>query len=121
MAATASLPEFKIDLGDGMSLYLATKQQKGAARYVVNEIFRKRRYEHPGFEIRPTDADLSWQVAVSEQPPSSVQGTVWPADAVISGTVVELYLGLWNRHDPLYVEGRQDVIEQWRRGVRVSW
>jgi uncharacterized protein (TIGR03083 family) len=72
-------------------------------------------------EIRPTDADLRWQVAVSEQPPSSVQGTVWPADAVISGTLVELYLGLWNRHDPLYVEGRQDVIEQWRRDVRVSW
>jgi FkbM family methyltransferase len=55
MPSTATSPEFKIDLGDGMSLYLTTSQQKGAARYVVNEIFKKRRYERPGFEIRPTD------------------------------------------------------------------
>jgi len=72
-------------------------------------------------EIRPTDVEQRWQVAVSEQPPSSIQGAAWQPDAVISGTAVELYLGLWNRHEHLYAEGRQDVIEQWRREVRVSW
>jgi uncharacterized protein (TIGR03083 family) len=72
-------------------------------------------------EIRPTDAVQRWQVAVSEQPPSSVQGTAWPPDAVISGTAVELYLGLWNRYQHLHAEGRQDVIEQWRSEVRVTW
>ena len=72
-------------------------------------------------EIRPTDAERRWQVAVSEQSPSSVQGTAWPPNAVISGTAVELYLGLWNRYEHLRVEGRQDVIDQWRRDVRVSW
>ena len=72
-------------------------------------------------EIRLTDADQRWQVAVSNQPPSSIQGTVWPATAVISGTAVELYLGLWNRYEHLYAEGRPDVIDQWRREVRVSW
>lgn len=55
MPATANPPQFTIDLGDGLKLYLATSQQKGAARYVVNEIFKKRRYDHPGFDIRPTD------------------------------------------------------------------
>jgi FkbM family methyltransferase len=55
MPQIATSPEFKIDLGDGLALYLATPQQKGAARYVVNEIFKKRRYDHPGFEIRPND------------------------------------------------------------------
>jgi FkbM family methyltransferase len=55
MSATAKSPEFTIDLGDGLKLYLATSQQKGAARYVVNEIFKKRRYDHPGFDIGPTD------------------------------------------------------------------
>jgi uncharacterized protein (TIGR03083 family) len=72
-------------------------------------------------EVRLTDAQERWQVAVSEQPPSSVQGTIWPPDAVISGTAVELYLGLWNRYEHLHAEGRQDVIDQWRSEVRVSW
>ncbi|HEY6682438.1 MAG TPA: maleylpyruvate isomerase family mycothiol-dependent enzyme [Propionibacteriaceae bacterium] len=72
-------------------------------------------------EIRPIDAEQRWQVAVSEQPPSSVQGTAWLPNAVISGTVVELYLGLWNRYEHLYAEGRQDVVEQWRSEARVSW
>jgi FkbM family methyltransferase len=44
-----------IDLGDGLSLHLATAQQSAAARYVVREVFTKRRYEHAGFDIRPTD------------------------------------------------------------------
>ena len=30
-------------------------QQQAAARFVVNEIFKKRRYDHPGFQIEPTD------------------------------------------------------------------
>ena len=47
--------ETKIDLGDGLSLWLSSSQQLAAARYVVNEIFAQRRYEHPGFQIRPTD------------------------------------------------------------------
>ena len=72
-------------------------------------------------EIRLTDADQRWQVAVGKQPPSSIQGTVWRPTAVISGTAVELYLGLWNRYEHLYAEGRPDVIDQWRREVRVSW
>jgi uncharacterized protein (TIGR03083 family) len=72
-------------------------------------------------EIRPTDAEQRWQVAVSEQAPSSVQGTAWPPDAVISGTAVELYLGLWNRFEHLHAQGRHAVIEQWRSEVRVSW
>ena len=47
--------ETKIGLGDGLSLWLSSTQQLGAARYVVDEIFTKRRYDHPGFQIRPTD------------------------------------------------------------------
>src|SRR5262249_33517328 len=44
-----------IDLGDGLSFWLCTPQQKAAARYVINEIFTKRRYDHPGFQIQATD------------------------------------------------------------------
>jgi FkbM family methyltransferase len=45
----------KIDLGDSLSLWLSSTQQLAAARYVVDEIFTKRRYEHPGFQIGPAD------------------------------------------------------------------
>ena len=48
-------PECSLDLEPGLKLYLSNKQQIGAAKYVVNEIFTQRRYARPGFEIRPTD------------------------------------------------------------------
>jgi hypothetical protein len=72
-------------------------------------------------EIHPTGADQRWQVAVSDQPPLSVRGATWSPDAVITGSALELYLGLWNRTEDLKAEGREDVVEQWRRQVRVLW
>lgn len=72
-------------------------------------------------EIRAIDADQRWQIAVSDQPPLGVRGTIRPPDAVISGTAIELYLGLWNRTEDLMAEGRDDVVQQWRSQVRVRW
>ena len=72
-------------------------------------------------EIRAIDADQRWQIAVSDRPPLSVRGTIRPPDAVISGTAIELYLGLWNRTEDLMAEGRDDVVQQWRSQVRVRW
>jgi hypothetical protein len=72
-------------------------------------------------EIHATSADQRWQVAVSDQPPLSVRGAAWSPDAVITGSALELYLGLWNRTEDLKAEGREDVVEQWRRQVRVLW
>jgi uncharacterized protein (TIGR03083 family) len=72
-------------------------------------------------EIHASGADQRWQVAVTDQPPLSVRGATWPPDAVITGTALELYLGLWNRAEDLKAEGREDVVEQWRRQVRVLW
>jgi FkbM family methyltransferase len=55
MAQVAAETEMKIPLDDRLSLWLVTPQQQAAARFVVNEIFKKRRYDHPGFQIQPTD------------------------------------------------------------------
>ena len=56
MSATLpAAPENTIDLGGGLKLWLTSSQQRGAAEYVVKEIFTQRRYERPGFEIKPTD------------------------------------------------------------------
>ncbi|HZZ70718.1 MAG TPA: FkbM family methyltransferase [Pirellulales bacterium] len=55
-AAPASPPaDYTLDLEPGLKLYLSSKQQIGAAKYVVKEIFEQRRYARPGFEIKPTD------------------------------------------------------------------
>jgi uncharacterized protein (TIGR03083 family) len=72
-------------------------------------------------EIRAIDIDQRWQVAVSPKAPEVVPGTIWKPDAVITGTALELYLGLWNRTAELKSEGRHDVIDQWRNQVRVHW
>ena len=72
-------------------------------------------------DVHAVDADQHWQVAVSDQPPLSVRGTTWSPDAVITGTALELYLALWNRAEDLKAEGREDLVEQWRRQVRVLW
>ncbi|HEY2760704.1 MAG TPA: FkbM family methyltransferase, partial [Pirellulales bacterium] len=55
MTTATAQSQYKIDLTDGLSLWLASPQQKAAAGYVANEIFKKQRYNYPGFEIRPTD------------------------------------------------------------------
>ncbi|HEY2761917.1 MAG TPA: FkbM family methyltransferase, partial [Pirellulales bacterium] len=55
MIQAAAESDFQIPLGDGSSLYLATPQQQAAARFVVNEIFKYRRYERPGFRVDPND------------------------------------------------------------------
>ena len=55
MSSITATPEYKIDLGDGLTLVLTNSQQQAAARFVVNEIFTHQRYDHPGFQIQPTD------------------------------------------------------------------
>jgi len=54
-APAAPAAEYTIELGGGLKLWLQNKQQLGAARYVVKEIFTQRRYDRPGFQIQPTD------------------------------------------------------------------
>src|SRR6516165_10916367 len=55
MSTVAADRKCKIELTDGMSLWLATPQQRAAAGYVVNEVFKKHRYNYPGFQIQSTD------------------------------------------------------------------
>jgi uncharacterized protein (TIGR03083 family) len=43
------------------------------------------------------------------------------AAATLTGTTVQLYLGLWNRGDEVELSGRPDVLERWRSTQRVRW
>jgi FkbM family methyltransferase len=43
-----------VDLPNGLE-FRCSSQMRGAAEFLVKEIFRRRRYHRPGFEIRPDD------------------------------------------------------------------
>lgn len=70
--------------------------------------------------VVPDDSDQTWTVGLSTNPPVTTRGR-GPADATLTGTAVELYLGLWNRGDELRAAGRADVLDLWRAEQRVRW
>jgi len=41
--------------------------------------------------------------------------------AVFSGTAAQLYLSLWNRADEITTNGRSDLVDQWRKQIRIRW
>ena len=78
----------------------------------------KLRNERPTrFAVRPTDAEQSWAVTVSDQPAVSGRDGVGDADVVLEGSAVALYLTLWNRSDEVTADG----FELWRDLARVNW
>jgi uncharacterized protein (TIGR03083 family) len=65
--------------------------------------------------VRPTDAERSWSVLVSDAPPVTARHEDGgaPGDLVVAGTSVQLYLWLWNRTDEL----ESDATDLWRTMV----
>lgn len=71
--------------------------------------------------VTPDDDERAWTVAVSDGPVVTSPGRPDDADATLSGTAVQIYTGLWNRGDEIASTGRADVLDSWRRLVRVRW
>jgi uncharacterized protein (TIGR03083 family) len=71
--------------------------------------------------IDPTDATQAWTLTVGEGPLHTAPGRVDDADATFRGTAAGLYLGLWNRGEDFTVDGRTDVLSEWRASQRVTW
>lgn len=71
--------------------------------------------------INPTDAEAGWTLHVTREKTIAQAGTLPGADAVFSGTAVQLYLGLWNRGDEFTTSGRPGVREMWTGGIRIRW
>lgn len=71
--------------------------------------------------ILPNDADQSWSVTLSDQPPVTVRGGIPGGDpeAVLTGTAAALYLGLWNRGDEIAATGEPELLGVWRDKVRI--
>ena len=72
--------------------------------------------------VRSTDTGGVWTLLVSDGPVVTVAGDSTPTDPVVevSGSAVQLYLGLWNRGHELVVSD-PEFLETWRRAVTVQW
>lgn len=79
------------------------------------------RAQEPYTVVIRTDEGHAWTVRVSAEPVETTVGGAGHADAVLTGTAAQLYLGLWNRSGGITATGRADIVDQWREQVRVTW
>jgi uncharacterized protein (TIGR03083 family) len=71
--------------------------------------------------VRTDDTGHAWTVRISQGPIVTSPGETERPEAVFSGTAVQLYLSLWNRADEITSNGRSDLVDQWRRQIRIRW
>ena len=71
--------------------------------------------------VQTADTGHAWTVRISDGPIETTVGQTAQPDVVFSGTAEQLYLSLWNRADEITMNGRTDVLDQWRSQIRVSW
>jgi hypothetical protein len=71
--------------------------------------------------IETSDAPQAWTLTVGDGPLQTEPGQADDADATFRGTAAGLYLGLWNRGEDFIVDGRADVLAEWRARQRVTW
>lgn len=89
--------------------------------FITRSKGRLRSDEPYSIAVTPDDDERAWTVAVGNGPVVTSTGRPESADATFGGTAVQLYTGLWNRGDEFVSSGRPDVLEAWRRQVRVRW
>jgi uncharacterized protein (TIGR03083 family) len=71
--------------------------------------------------VRTDDTGHAWTLRISDGPILTTQGAIERPGVVFSGTAVQLYLSLWNRADELTTNGRSDLVDQWRKHIRIRW
>jgi len=71
--------------------------------------------------IRTDDTGHAWTLRISDGPIVTAPGAIERSEVVFSGTAVQLYLSLWNRAEEITSNGRSDLIDQWRKQIRIRW
>jgi uncharacterized protein (TIGR03083 family) len=71
--------------------------------------------------VRTDDTGHAWTLRIGHGPVVTTPGETGRPEAVFSGTAVQLYLSLWNRADEITSDGRSDLVDQWRRQIRIRW
>jgi uncharacterized protein (TIGR03083 family) len=71
--------------------------------------------------VRTSDTGHAWTLRIGEGPTEATPGATERPEAEFSGTAVQLYLSLWNRADEITSNGRSDLVDQWRKQIRIRW
>jgi uncharacterized protein (TIGR03083 family) len=71
--------------------------------------------------VRTIDTGHAWTLRIGDGPIVTTPGATGRPEAVFSGTAVQLYLSLWNRADEITTNGRSDLVDQWRKQIRIRW
>jgi hypothetical protein len=71
--------------------------------------------------VRTDDTGHAWTLRISDGPIVTTPGAIEQPAVVFSGAAVQLYLSLWNRADEITTSGRSDLIDQWRKQIRIRW
>jgi uncharacterized protein (TIGR03083 family) len=71
--------------------------------------------------VAPGDSPRAWTVRVEGDRLTTTREQLPDAEATVTGSAAQLYLGLWNRGDEITATGRAGVLEAWRAGQRVRW
>jgi len=72
--------------------------------------------------VVPDDAaSHRWTMTVADGKLTTSRAVESDADATLTGTAAQLYLGLWNRGDEVAEFGGAGVLDQWRKVQRVRW
>lgn len=82
----------------------------------------KLRFDSPTtIRVVADDTGHAWTMRVDDESNSVTVGEEGDADAVLSGSAAQVYLGLWNRGDEITAEGRDGVLARWRKQARIRW
>ncbi|MET9497582.1 maleylpyruvate isomerase family mycothiol-dependent enzyme [Streptomyces sp. NPDC006552] len=71
--------------------------------------------------VRATDADATWTVRITEEPPRAERGATDEADCELAGPAARLYLSLWNRLPFPSLSGDASVAALWRERSAITW
>lgn len=70
--------------------------------------------------VEASDTGDGWTLRLGDGPVLSTRDRAGGADATLTGTAAQLYLGLWNRGAEITAAGA-DVMTRWREAARVTW
>jgi uncharacterized protein (TIGR03083 family) len=115
-SACGSIPSFDPDFAlDGIAELLEGFYGRRGGRLVAD----------PGCTLRiaPSDADVSWLVAVRPDGREITRDGRGAADATVSGSSPDLYLHLWNREPttPVAVDGDPAIPQLWKQRAVIEW
>jgi len=71
--------------------------------------------------VRAEDTGDAWTLRIGDDAVVTTIADTDSADAVVRGSAVEVYLGLWNRSEELVATGRPDLVAEWRAQIRIRW